>query len=148
MRNILILLTFATGITGCSFNMPGFLGSSSNDGTYEINGEEFLIAPVPISLRSTHVERTWNGIIVRAEGVAPAQGYYSAALRASSTPPDTERGIYYLDLVAIPPEAVLVIGPERTRELRAAIFLPDRYLKKVNTIHVSGQQRTDTVSVR
>ncbi len=148
MRNVLILLTFATGVAGCSGDLPGFLGSSSNDGTYTFGAETIVAEPELLFLRSTHVERSINGIILRAEGIAPTQGWYSAALLASLTPPDTDRGTYYLDFVAIPPEEAATVGPERTRELRAAIFLPDRYLEKVSSIHITGQQRTETVSVK
>ena len=76
-------------------------------------------------------------MIVRAQGVAPTQGFYAAELVPTAAVPDAA-GILGFELTAIPPSGPEAVGPERTRLLDAAFFLPTLALRDLRGVRVAG----------
>ncbi len=97
-----------------------------------------------MALREAAAERALFGVIVRVDGEAPSQGYYGAQLRplAGSTA-DTLN----FELVAVPPAGAEAVGSARSRELSAAVFVPNLMLKKLRTVRVSGGGAVRTLSL-
>jgi hypothetical protein len=75
-------------------------------------------------------------VILRVSGLAPAQGYYGAALVRSRVA--AEPGILAYEFIALPPDVTEVIGPQQTRELRAGLFFSNGELRGVRGFRVSG----------
>jgi hypothetical protein len=86
-------------------------------------------------------------VIVRVEGVAPTQGYYGAELLPVSATPDAA-GILGFELVAVPPDVAERVGPERTRLLTAAVFVPNLALEDLRGFRVAGSGGARTLPLR
>jgi hypothetical protein len=135
MRNRSLLVAGVL-LAGCSMEVPPFLGrEGSGAGTYSLD-EEPLPEPVPVPLRRAEAERGLHGVIVRAEGIAPTQGYWGAELRPAAGP--DAAGVLGFQLVAVPPPAPEAVGPERTRVLTAGVFLPNLALEDLSAVRVAG----------
>ena len=129
MRARFIILASLAALAGCTVELPGFLGrEGSGTGSYQLNDDEPAPDPVAVPLRTAEAERALYGVIVRAQGVAPTQGYYGAQLAPTAAGPDAA-GILGFELIAIPPSLPEAVGPERTRLLDAAVFLPNLALR-------------------
>lgn len=136
-----------TVLAACSYELPGFLGrTGSGEATYQVRGTP-LPDPEPIALRAIRVEPALRGVILRAEGVAPTQGFHSAAFAAVGGGEPDEAGIMEFRLTAIPPAEATVVGPERTRELTAAFFLPESRTRNVRAFRVAGVREVRTLQL-
>ncbi|MEO1000117.1 MAG: hypothetical protein AAFW69_05890 [Pseudomonadota bacterium] len=95
------------------------------------------------SIRGAEVGQAADGILVQATGVAPTQGYNTAALRVVSTGAD---GVLVLEFVAVPPmlgaEQVAIVGPEETRTLTGVTFVPDSTLERVRILRIEAVENT------
>lgn len=83
------------------------------------------------NVRTAVVERALGGVILRVTAVAPTQGFFDPALIAASGEAVDASGVVTVRLVAVPPQTPQAVGPERTRLLMAAAFLPDLELRNV-----------------
>ena len=138
MRKGLALLAGLVLLAGCSMEVPSFLGREGNaSGFYSVRGEP-PPEPVQIPLRTATLERALHGVIVRIDAVAPTQGYYSATLVPVNDGRPDQAGIVTFRLVAVPPAAPQAVGPERTRKMTAAAFMPTLALKSARAIRVAG----------
>jgi hypothetical protein len=147
MRRLFLIFLAGTALAGCSMQMPGFLGrGGTGSGTYTLGGEE-RPDPQPVALRAARVEPALRGIIVRADGVAPTQGYHSAEFVALGGAEPDASGIMSFELTAIPPETPQAIGPANTRGLSAAFFLPSRLARDVRGFRISGAGQVQTLTV-
>jgi len=145
MRNGLLLLTGAWLAAGCSMEIPDFVGrEGGGDGFYRVGGEE-LPDPVPVAMRSVVAERSLTGVIVRVEGEAPAQGYWGAALEPVGDGAPDASGAVSFRFTAIPPVAVEAVGPARTRQLSAAVYVPNLALKTTRAVRVAGLGTAQTL---
>jgi hypothetical protein len=151
IRNGLLLLAGASAclLAGCGGGMPSFLGREGNagDSFYSIRGGPPPPEPRTVPLRLAVAEPALHGVIVRVEGEAPQQGYSTAQLRPIGGGPDAA-GIISFELVAVPPSAPGAIGPARTRELSAAIFVPNLVAKKLKGVRISGGGSVQTMPIR
>jgi hypothetical protein len=144
MRANFFILCILAGLPACSMELPPFLGSNAPGGnTWELNPDP-PPPPVAVTMRRVAVEPALHGVILRVDGLAPAQGYWGAALMSARSP---EPGVLAYDFVARPPETVEVIGPVQTREVQAGLFLPNRHLTRVRALRVSGAGATETVPI-
>ncbi len=134
----LTLLATAGLLAGCSAQVPNFLGREGNAGNafYSVR-EKPQPEAVAIPMRSATTEPALYGMILRVEGLAPTWGYHTASLRPLSNGPD-EAGIMSFQFMAIPPDATLPAGAPQTREISAAIFVPDVSLKRLRGFRVTG----------
>ena len=146
MRKGLSLLAGLVLLAGCSMEVPDFLGREGNaSGFYSVRGEP-LPEPEPLALRTATLEPALHGVIVRVEGVAPTQGYYSATLVPLNEGRPDAAGIVSFRLLASPPPEPNAVGPERTRVMSAGAFLPTLALKNVRGVRVAGMSTTTTLT--
>ncbi len=128
-------------------DMPGFLGREGNaNANYGAASKEDIPDPVPLPLTMAVAERAGGGVILRVEGVSPTQGFYAATLLPLNDGAPDAAGVVTLELVAVPPAAPGAVGPERTRQLSAAAFYPNRMLKPITGFRVRGGQNVITVT--
>lgn len=147
MRNLIAIVAAGAALGACSYELPGFLGrTGSGDATFEVRGAP-LPDPEPIALRSVQVEPALRGVILRAEGVAPTQGFHSAAFAAIGSGEPDASGVMQFRLTAIPPAETMAVGPETTRELGAAFYLPNALARDVTAFRVTGVREIRTLPV-
>ncbi len=150
MRNLTpIALLLMLGLAGCAMQMPDFVGrgGGQSSGVFTLR-EEPLPDPVPVPMRSARAERGLRGHIVRVEAVAPTQGFHSAELVPLNGGVPDQNGVMAYALVATPPATPQAIGPEQTRELRAAVFVPVRAMRNMNAVRISDANTAQTLSLR
>ena len=145
-HNGLLLLAGLGLLAGCAFEVPSFLGrEGGGDGTYQLGGEE-RPEPRQVPLRQAEAERALHGLILRVEGEARPQGYHTAELRPVGEA--DAAGILGFELVATPPSEVTPVGPARTRQLSAAVFLPNPVLEDLRGFRVAGGGTVRTLTLR
>ena len=129
--------------------MPDFLGrGGTGGGSFSVRPEP-LPDPVLVPMRSAHAERGLGGFIVRVESIAPTQGYFSAELAAQNGGVPDANGVMHYELIARPPLTTpQSIGPERTRELRAGLFVPTLALRNMDAVRITGSNTSQTLSLR
>lgn len=148
MRNGFLGLAGLVLLTGCSMQVPGFLGREGNGSSTYSRKAAPLADPVEVPLRTAVVERGLYGVILRAESVTPTQGYYKAELGPLGNGAPDAAGIVDIRITALPPTGAQAVGPDRTRTLRAAVFFPDLALKGVKGFRVKGGPTVLTVPLR
>lgn len=102
---------------------------------------------VPVPMREATLERGYGGVIIRATGVAPTQGYFNAVLIPQNDARPDEAGVVTLRLAAVPPLSPQAIGPERSRLLMTAAFMTELRLRGVRTIRVISAGNVATLPV-
>jgi hypothetical protein len=85
------------------------------------------------AVRATSADRGRQGVILRAEGVAPIQGFHSPELRTIARGAD---GIETVELRAMPPLGDEPVGQERTRLLQAARFYSNREMREIRGFRI------------
>jgi hypothetical protein len=145
----LTLLAAAGLLAGCGGGVPDFVGreGAGANSFYSIRGKPQPVA-VRVPMRSAIAEPALYGMILRVEGLAPTWGYHTASLRPLGDGPDAA-GIMSFQFMAIPPDGVEPAGAPRTREISAAIFVPNISLKKLRGVRVTGVgQQVQTLPIR
>jgi hypothetical protein len=149
MRKAFLIFGLAAAVAGCSFEIPEFVGrEGTGQSLYVLGGNDPLPDPVPLPLRSATLEPALHGVIVRVQAVAPSQGYYSALLVPLSGGRPDASGVVSFQLAALPPTVPGQVGPERTRLLDAAVFVPNGALKGVRGFRVGGAGTAQTLPLR
>ncbi|MCB1370272.1 MAG: hypothetical protein H6896_05125 [Rhodovulum sp.] len=145
MRHGPLILGCLLGLAGCSYEIPDFLGrEGAGTGAYQLRPDP-PPEPVAIPLRDAVVDQGLYGLILRVYGVAPTQGYYAGDLLAENGGEPDAAGVLAYQLVAVPPDVVEAVGPTRTREIEAALFIPALALKKVKTVRITGADQVRTL---
>lgn len=100
--------------------------------------------PLVESVEALVVERLPGGIIVRATGLPPMQGWYDAQLvretRTSAGP-----GVVVYSFRARPPRTPTRVSTQQSRELVAGAFLSNLELAGVTSIRVQAAGNVGTV---
>ncbi|MCJ8139386.1 hypothetical protein [Falsirhodobacter halotolerans] len=135
-RPLLALLILGTTLGGCNRLNPGTWLNSGGDTpapTQTVVTED----PRPLIAQVTEVEvdRTPNGAIVRATGVAPTEGWYGPALIAQTAQPD---GTLILKFHATAPATAMPTGTTTSRQIVAATALTNATLANTRRIVVQG----------
>jgi hypothetical protein len=138
MRKGLFVAAGLVLLAGCEVQGPDFL-----------TGEGGLLGPativqgetVPVtSIRTATIERSFRGVIVRVEAVAPTQGFHDAVLVARDGGAADAAGIVTLELIARAPLEPAAVGQERTRLLVTGLFVPNDQLRNLRGFRVvTGQ---------
>lgn len=152
MLRPILPLAILLGLTGCSYEIPQFLGrEGSGDASFSLAPSGWP-DPVPAPLTSARIEPALRGIIVRVEGLAPAPGYHTAQLGSIAPTPaeDVEEdratsGYIDLEFTAFPPADFAPPGPTEGRVLHAAMFLPLRFLEEATAIRIRSATGTTTL---
>ena len=108
----------------------------------QVAGGRTLIA----SLTDAQFERTRDGGIVRATGVAPRQGYYDAILFSPTELAPDENGVLTLEFRAQEPMFSTPVLTEWSRTITTGIFLSNKKLAAARQIRVVG--RNTQISLR
>jgi hypothetical protein len=159
--NAVATLACAVLLAGCSFDLGGLPASEPNvEPAEQVRDEEsglltglFTRRPpdlpdaVPVPMREATLERGYGGVILRATGVAPTQGYFNAALVAENEGVPDAAGVMTVALVAVPPETPVGVGPERTRLLLTGAFVSERELREIRAFRVVSAQSSVTLPV-
>jgi hypothetical protein len=150
MRKGLVLLVAVAAVSGCSIPLPGFLQPGPPDQVVEVRTQTgLLVAPdgtvLMPTLRSAELDRGVRGFIIRAESVAPTQGFFGADLRAL---PQERPEVLVLEFRARPPVGIAPVGAERTRVLTAGYFLRNRAATGIRTVIVVSAGNSATLTLR
>ena len=86
-----------------------------------------------------------GGAIVRATGLPPTQGFWSAELVAENDGAPVD-GVLTLRFVVYPPPEPAAVSTEVSREITAGLYLSNPQLAKLTRINVQGQN--SALSVR
>jgi hypothetical protein len=140
-------LAALVALAGCTVEMPSFLGREGNgSGEFSMRPEP-APDPIQVALREASLERSLHGVILRVAGEAPTWGFYTAQLRPLDGGAPDAAGIVTFELVAVPPQGAEPAGPERSRLLTAAIFMPTLALKDLRGLRVSGGGTVQTLTL-
>lgn len=91
--------------------------------------------PLVQSIESLVLERLPGGVIVRATGLPPTQGWYDAQLvREGGASAGT--GVVVYSFRARPPEGPTRVSTQQSRELLAGAYLSDTELEGLSSIRV------------
>lgn len=136
-------------LAGCGGGVPEFLGrEGSGAATYELGAEGEIIEPVPLPLAEARLDPAATGYVLVARGVAPTQGFHTAALAPVDDGRPDAAGIVTFRFIALPPGVPEAVGPDRTRGLQAAAYIPTRALRDMRGVRVTGANTTRTLTFR
>ncbi len=100
------------------------------------------------TITSLVVERTIDGAIIRAEGVANRQGAYDARLIRDTAQDGASNGVLSYTFKVCYPEKNTAVGTQASRTVSVARDLSQRDLNGVRTIRVSGGTNSRETSRR
>lgn len=138
---LLAALIVTVALAGCGG--PKFRkGSLEPEGGYppSISDERPLVAQVT----ALDVEPTAGGIIIRATGLPPTQGYWQPGL-LNVTDENSPKGTLVYEFRAWPPMAPAPVGGEGSRRLETAAYASNVELQGIGTITVQGAQNSRSV---
>ncbi|PZX13612.1 hypothetical protein LX81_03161 [Palleronia aestuarii] len=84
-----------------------------------------------------------GGVVIRATGIAPAQGWYDGALVPVPTALPSTLAFAFR---AAPPATPARVSTPRSREVTVALFVPEAEIRRVREIRVSGARNAQAVS--
>jgi hypothetical protein len=93
------------------------------------------------AVRVVAAERGRQGVILRAEAVAPTQGFFAPELLPVGRGPD---GVEVVELRARPPQEPQPIGQERTRTLSIGRFYSNREMRDIRSFRVVAAENAAT----
>ncbi|MDB5664984.1 hypothetical protein [Cypionkella sp.] len=91
--------------------------------------------PLVANVLSMQIDAYPGGAIVRATGLPPTQGYWSAELVPQ---PVDEKGTLVLEFHVFPPVGAAAVVNQQSREITVAYNLSDIKLQAINQIVVQG----------
>lgn len=157
MRPILPILLCATlAATGCSriadsrLNPFNWFGGSQSEANVDQSGELRPLIPDDASVltfdnrvligavSSLTIDRTPDGAIVRATGIATSQGQFNAEL----VPVNQENGTLTLAFRVQTPTGNVAQGSNASRQISAAYVLDLNELAAIRAVRVQGQQNS------
>jgi hypothetical protein len=147
-RNTILAITASATLAGCgdsSLNPFSWFRSGPEVETLEEIEFDRQIESRPLveDVTALTLERRPGGVIVRATGLPPTQGWHSAGLVAASDGP--EGGIIELTFRAVAPSEPTPVGTVQSRELVVAMFLSDTELEDAREIRVTGLRNIRSV---
>lgn len=98
--------------------------------------------PLVPRVQSLRVNRTPDGVILRATGLPPTQGYWDGKLVPTNDgKPDAQGVMTYRFVLVPPPEATRVSTPQ-SREVNVAAHIDNYTLRAIRRIVVEGAQNS------
>ena len=140
----IIVLVLAIGLAGCArvsesrFNPFNWFRSDGEQTLAPIEDDADERRPLVSQITSLVIERTPGGAIVRATAVPPAQGWFAPELVSLDPDGDPVNGVLSYSFRAVPPRGETRVSSVRSRELTAAVFVPNLVLQQVRVIQVTG----------
>ena len=146
VRSLVAILLATALVSGCSsigqsrFNPLNWFGSEEEAlDPIEVENER---RPLVSQITSLQVERTPGGAIVRATALPPSQGWFAPELVGLNPYGDPIEGVLSYSFRAVPPEQPIRVSTPQSRELSAAVFIPNPVLDRVRVIQVTGAQNS------
>lgn len=97
------------------------------------------------TITELRAEPTRNGIILRALGKTPVQGFYEVVLSETNRGFPDATGTLTFELRGRAPELPLVANTDRSRDIMAGVFLSNVELKSVKALRVVAAQNQITI---
>lgn len=113
------------------FNLFGNSTPSTNVAAPETRVDQRLLVQQVTGLV---LEPSPGGVIVRATGLPPTQGYWEAEL----VPGEVTDGKIVYEFRVFPPLSRKIVATPRSREIEVAAYLSNNKLAKINEISVQG----------
>ncbi len=151
LRGIAILASTTLFLAGCgesSLNPFNWFGDEEEVETVEditVTTRSTDRRPLMPVVSSVILEDTPGGVIVRATGLPPTQGWFEADL-VSNTRGEPVNGILTYEFRAIPPAEQQAVSTIQSREVIVGRFVSDIRLAQTREIRVVGE--TNTVVAR
>jgi len=95
--------------------------------------------PLVAQITALSVDPTPGGIILRATGLPPTQGYSRGALLLENTDGAPVDGTLTFEFRAAPPIGTAAVGPPASREIIVGVFLSRQNLQGVSSLRVVGE---------
>lgn len=148
---LLAALTLVIALGGCAsrWNPVNWAGSRSVPDTLEPE-EGYAAAtadmrPLIAQVTGLAIDQAPGGVIVRATGLPPTQGYWSVALLPEGP---AENGTMSYRFVAVPPLTPQPAATPAAREVTAARFINAYQLENIRHIVVVGETNQRSVTAR
>ncbi len=144
----LAILSLCLVLVGCGgfrdsrLNPRNWFGPSAPRETIVLPGESVDARPLVDAVLSMTVEQNPGGVIVRATGQTPTQGWWKAELVPQ---PVTEDGVLVFEFRLIPPLTKTDVNTPRSREVTVGTYVSDIKLDQVREIVVQGANNARTV---
>ena len=142
-----LTLTLCAALAGCgsvsSSNLNPFNWFGGGETAIAVTPEGIPVDPRPLVDQVTNVvaERVPGGVILRATGLPPTLGYWSAELVPADPDlrPD-ENGILTLDFRALPPVTAQPVGSPAARQIVVGFFLSEQTLSGLRAVSVRAER--------
>ncbi|MDM7930455.1 hypothetical protein [Tabrizicola sp.] len=137
----LLIAVLCTALSGCGgmresrLNPFNWFKKSEPRETIVLPSEQTDPRPLVEAVLTMSVEPMPGGAIVRATGLTPTQGWWSAELVAL---PLNENGVLVYEFRLLPPITKTDVNTPRSREVEVAIYISDFKLDGVREIVVQG----------
>lgn len=136
-------------IAGCGrdvvvWNPTTWFGSDEPERLITLAPEAQDPRPLAPQVTAMHVDRYEGGIIVRATGLPPTQGYWAAEL----VPRPVENGVLVLGFYMVPPVTAAETGTPRSREITAAYTVSSFALAKDGITRIVVKAQNNERSAR
>lgn len=138
---VLTLLAGCATVRDSRLNPFNWFGGSEEETLDPIQVENERRPVVPL-ITALVIERTPGGAIVRATALPPSQGWFAAELVPTSRDRGPTDGVLSYAFRAVPPETPQRQSTPQSRELSAAVFIPNIVLDRVRAIRVTGSQNS------
>jgi hypothetical protein len=153
--SVAIAAAACLGLSGCDSNLNPvnwFGGDQPGQETVRLaEVQEAPADPRPLidQVTALSAERVPGGILLTAVGLPPTQGWFAAELVPEQVGIDdrplVEDGVLALRFVAVPPPAPGRVGPERSRQITAGLFLSSDTVAGARSILVRGDRANRSV---
>jgi hypothetical protein len=148
----ILTLTLCAGLAGCGgFNVNSlnpFNWWGGEDATVAETPDGVIVDPRPLmgEITALVAEPAPGGVIIRATGLPPTQGYWDAALLPPNPEltPD-EDGVLTFEFRAAMPLVPQPVGSPRTREIVTGYFLSNQDLAGIRTVTIKGERNSRSI---
>jgi hypothetical protein len=143
----ILTLTLCAGLAGCGDSSMNSLNPfnwwGGDDVAVEVTPDGEVVDPRPLigEVTALVAESTPGGVIIRATGLPPTQGFWDAVLLPDSPEliPD-EDGVLGFDFRAAMPLVAQPVGSPRTREIVTGYFLSNQDLAGIRSVTIRGER--------
>jgi hypothetical protein len=148
----ILTLTLCTGLAGCGDSSMNSLNPfnwwGGDDVAVEVTPDGEVVDPRPLigEVTALVAESTPGGVIIRATGLPPTQGFWDAVLLPDSPEliPD-EDGVLGFDFRAAMPLVAQPVGSTRTREIVTGYFLSNQDLAVIRSVTIRGERNARSI---
>lgn len=145
----ILTLTLCAGLAGCGDSSVNSLNPfnwwGGEEETFAVTPEGEIVDPRPLigEVTALVAEPVPGGVLIRATGLPPTQGFWDAALLPPNPEltPD-EDGVLAFEFRAAAPLTPQGVGTPRTREIVTGYFLTNQDLASIRTVTIVGERNS------